>query len=365
MDIPIFPRSLILAAALLAIAHSASAQPRPEIVVLATGGTIAGAADVRSAAGYNAGAVSAEQLVASVPGLDKVAKLQTEQISSIGSQDMNDEVWLKLARRIEELDKSADVQGIVITHGTDTMEETAFFLDHVVKGEKPVVMVGSMRPSSAISADGPLNLLEAVMVAADPDARGRGVMVVLNDQILGARDVTKTNTTAVDTFRAPNIGPIGTASPDGVRFYMPPQRRDIMPVPATSPLPRVDIIYAHSNMTADMINDAVKGGAKGIVLAGVGDGNASKAAIEALAAASKQGVVVVRSSRVGSGPVLRNIEVDDDKLGFVAAYELNPAKARVLLQLLLASGIGRPAAVQNAFANALAASPPPKAAQGQ
>jgi L-asparaginase len=294
-----------------------------------------------------------------VPGIGKIATLSAEQVSSIGSQDMNDEVWFKLAHRIGELHASGDVDGVVITHGTDTMEETAFFLDNVVDGSIPVVLVGSMRPSTAISADGPLNLLEAVEVAASPGAMGRGALVVLDDTIHGARDVTKTHTTSVSTFRSPNLGPVGAVSPNEVRFFAAPRgagqaRYALPPAP---PLPRVDIVYSHANMTADPVNDAVRGGAKGLVLAGVGDGNTSKGALDALAAAATQGVVVVRSSRTGGGSVVRNIEVDDDKLGFVASYELNPARARVLLQLLIANGITDPAAVQQAYAEPEAASP--------
>jgi L-asparaginase len=294
-----------------------------------------------------------------VPDIGKIAHLSAEQVSSIGSQDMNDEVWFKLARRVNELQAASEVDGVVITHGTDTMEETAFFLDNVTSGSKPVVLVGSMRPSTAISADGPLNLFEAVKVAASPEASGRGAMVVLNDTIHGARDVTKTHTTSVSTFRSPNLGPIGAVSPDEVRFFEPPKGagQPRYTLPAAPPLPRVDIIYSHSNMTADPVDDAVRGGAEGLVLAGVGDGNTSKAALDALTAAVTKGIVVVRGTRTGAGAVMRNIEVDDDKLGFVAAYELNPAKARVLLQLLLANGVTDPGAIQQAYAEPEGASP--------
>ena len=324
----------------------------PRIIVLATGGTIAGQA-ARNAIGYDAGKVTGAALVAAVPGLDHLATLNAEQISSIGSQDMNDTVWFALAKRIDEIFAKNEADGIVITHGTDTMEETALFLDSVVKGDRPVVLAGSMRPSTAISADGPANLYEAVEVAASPQSRGRGVLVVLNDTIHGARLVEKSNTTSVQTFVSPNGGPVGFVDPSSVRFTTPPPSailRRIYKLPAAgAPLPRVDIIYAHANMDAALIEDAVKGGAKGLILAGVGDGNASKAAIDALAAAAAHGVVVVRASRVGSGYVNRNVEVDDDKLGFAVALDLNPQKARVLCQLLIAGGVTSPSAVQAAF----------------
>ena len=208
-----------------------------------------------------------------------------------------------------------------------------------------------MRPSTAVGADGPANLYEAVEVAASPQARGRGVLVVLNDTIHGARRVTKSNTTSVETFISPGGGPVGYVDPSNIRFTTPVIAAARAPyvLLADPPLPRVDIIYAHSNMDAAQINDAVRGGAKGIVLAGVGDGNASRPAIDALAAAVKGGVVVVRSSRVGSGFVNRNVEVNDDKLGFVASLDLNPQKARVLTQLLIVNGITSPQDVQSAF----------------
>lgn len=332
------------------LASAVHAAPLPHIVVLATGGTIAGAADARSQAGYNAGQVSPEQLLAAVPGIDKVARISAEQVASIGSQDMNEEVWFKLARRIADLAAQDDVDGIVVTHGTDTMEETALFLDLVEPRQKPIVLVGSMRPSTALGADGPLNLLEAVMVAASPSARERGAMVVLNDTIHGAVDVTKTNTTDVQTFRSPNLGAIGHVSPNGVVFFRaPPEGATVYKLPSASPLPKVAIIYAHAGMDAGAVKAALDAGARGIVLAGVGDGNASQATIAALADAVKAGVVVVRSSRTGSGPVLRNIEVNDDTHGFVASRYLNPAKARVVLQVLLANGVTAPDQVQKAY----------------
>ncbi|MCW3476161.1 asparaginase [Limobrevibacterium gyesilva] len=330
----------------------AQQRPLPRVIVLATGGTIAGQATSTSAIGYASGKVTGAALVAAVPGMDRLATISAEQISSVGSQDMNDKIWFDLAHRIGDILAKNEADGVVITHGTDTMEETAFFLDNVLPGDKPVVLVGSMRPSTAVSADGPANLYEAVEVAASPQARGRGVLVVLNDTIHGARGVQKTNTTSVQTFLSPNGGPAGYVDPASVRFVTQPgtATRHVYALPTAPPLPRVDIVYAHANMDAAQIDDAVKGGAKGIVLAGVGDGNGSQAAIDALATAAKQGVLVVRASRVGSGFVNRNVEVDDDKLGFVAALDLNPQKARVLSQLLIANGVTDPKQAQDAFA---------------
>jgi L-asparaginase len=323
------------------LSAAAEAQKLPHVLVLATGGTIAGKASGISAVGYTAGEVTGKDLIAAAPGIEKFATLSTDQISNIGSQDMNDEVWLKLYSRIKKAFESNEADGIVITHGTDTLEETAFFLEQVLPTDKPVVLVGSMRPSTAVSADGPANLLEAVKVAVDPDSQGRGVLVVLNDLIHETRDVTKGNTTELQAFKSPNAGPIGYVDLESVRFLHPPEiyPRPRFNAPAKSPMPRVDIIYSHSNMTADLINASVKDGAKGIILAGVGDGNTSKPALAALAVAAKSGVLVVRSSRVGSGFTIRNAEINDDKMGFASSLDLNPQKARILLQLLISNGV--------------------------
>lgn len=322
----------------------------PHIAILATGGTIAGIADARSEGGYNAGQVSPEALLAAVPQAARLARISAQQVAAIGSQDMNDEVWFALARRIMLLLADEDVDGIVVTHGTDTLEETALFLHLVLPHTKPLVVVGAMRPSTAISADGPMNLFAAIQLASDARAAGRGTLVVLNDTIHGAADVTKTSTTAVQTFVSPNFGPLGHVTPNGVHFFRPPvSSSPPLPLPHAPPLPRVAIVYAHAGMDGLDIEAAVEGGARGLVLAGVGDGNASGSAIAALARAVQVGIPVVRSSRVGSGPVLRNIEVSDDAHGFVAAHFLNPAKARVLLQLLLANGVREPLALQAAF----------------
>lgn len=327
---------------------SAHPEALPHILVLATGGTIAGAADPRSRAAYNAGEVSAEALLAAVPGAAEIARLTTEQVAAIGSQDMSETVWLALARRIAAGVSDPAVDAILLTHGTDTMEETALFLHLTHGGETPVIMVGAMRPSTATSADGPANLMAALMVAASPQSRGRGVLVVLNDMIHGARDVTKTSTTAVETFQSPNFGALGRVTANGVRYFDPVRPRPA-PLPLPDALPPVMILHAHAGMDARLVKAAIAAGARGLVLAGVGDGNAPGPVIAALADAARDGIACVRASRCPTGPVLRNIEVSDDALGLVAAGHLNPAKARVLLQLLLAGGITDPAGLQTAF----------------
>jgi L-asparaginase len=207
---------------------------------------------------------------------------------------MNDEVWVSLAKRINDLFAKGEADDVVITHGTDTMEETAFFLEQVVASDKPVVLGGSMRPSTAVSADDPANLYAGVKLAASPEARGRGTMIVLNDTIHESRDATKTNTTSLQTFSSPNAGPAGFINAASIWFVepAPSAARPRFKAPDKAPLPRVDIIYSHSNMLADEVADALKRGAKGIVLAGVGDGNSSKAVIDALSAAARKGTVV-------------------------------------------------------------------------
>jgi L-asparaginase len=323
----------------------------PRIVVLATGGTISGTADARSAIGYNSGERTGQQLLKDVPGIGKFATITAEQVSNVGSQDMNDGIWFQLAKRIDQIFDRGEADGVVITHGTDTMEETAFFLKNVLHSRRPVVLVGSMRPGGVVGADGPNNLLEAVEVAASPQSQGRGVMVVMNDTIHDPRWITKTNTTSVQTFLSPNAGPTGFVDPASIRFVTPvtDSRQSPYTLPAAGQLPRVDIVYAHSNMDASQIDHAVADNAKGIVIAGVGDGDVSKAALAAMERAAKMGIVVVRASRVGTGFVNRNVEVDDDKSGFVASLDLNPQKSRVLTQLLIANGITTPAKVQQAF----------------
>lgn len=311
----------------------------PNVVILATGGTIAGAAASGTQAAYTSGAVTIDAMVAAVPGIKDLANIKGEQISNVGSQDMTFEIMLTLAKRINVLLAQKDVDGIVVTHGTDTMEETAFFLNLVVKSDKPVVLVGSMRPSTAVSADGPLNLFNAVGVAIDPNAAGRGVLVVMNDWIHGAHSLTKTSTTAVQTFMSPLRGLVGVSTYGKNDFYNSPHWKHTtaseFDISRVTKLPRVDILFACADMSPDLLDAAVANGAKGIVIAGVGNGNMNKASLDAAARAAKKGVVVVRSSRVVTGAVGRNVEVNDDQMDFVASDELNPQKARILLMLAL------------------------------
>lgn len=318
---------------------SLQAQKLPKVTIIATGGTIAGSGESKIQTNYTAGVVTVDKLIGAVPEIMDIATIKGVQISSIGSQDMNDQVWLKLAKKINSLFASDDCDGVVVTHGTDTMEETAYFLNLVVKSKKPVVLVGSMRPGSALSADGPMNLYNAVSIAANKDAAGRGVMVAMDDLILGADDVTKSNTTNVATFVCPNWGPLGymhngkaTFRREATGMHTYKSEFDIMRL---NKLPKVDIIYSYANVNSVIVDALVKDGVKGIIHAGVGNGNLYQAVFDKLAKAQKDGVQVVRSSRVYSGSTTLDAEVDDAKYHFVASLYKNPQKSRILLMLAL------------------------------
>ncbi|NQE31879.1 L-asparaginase [Herbaspirillum seropedicae] len=324
----------------LVAAAAAQAQNLPNVVILATGGTIAGTgATTTTTVGYTAAKVGVDALIAAVPELKKVANVRGEQVMQIASENMNNDAWLKLGKRVNTLLAQSDVDGIVITHGTDTIEETAYFLDLVVKSKKPVVIVGAMRPSTAISADGPINLYNAVLLAGSKEAIGKGVLVTLNDQINAGREVTKTNTSTLDTFKTPELGFLGYIQGSKPYFYRQSTRKNTVDTPFDimnlDKLPQVDIVYGYANMNPIALNAFVAAGAQGIIHAGVGDGSLNNTVVPSLTEARKKGVVIVRSSRVGQGIVARNGEADDDKLDFVVSDTLNAQKARILLMLAL------------------------------
>jgi len=330
----------------------AAAHALPRIAVVATGGTIAGAApDATQTTGYQAGVIGVEQLLAAVPGLGAIARVHAEQIASIDSKDMTPALWTQLARRVNALLASDDVDGVVITHGTDTLEETAYLLHLSVDSTKPVVLTAAMRPASALSADGPLNLLNAVTVAAHAAAAGQGVLVAFNNRIHCARDVTKVSTSAVDAFQSPEVGALGWVQDGRVEF----QRRALRAHTVDAELavvdawPAVEIVASYAGASRVTVDALVASGVRGIVVAGTGNGSIHATLQQALAEAAAQGVAVVRASRVGSGHVMRNGAATDDALGFVAAGTLNPYKARVLLMLALAAGRSDAAALQALF----------------
>ncbi|HFF8523684.1 TPA: L-asparaginase 2 [Providencia rettgeri] len=328
-------RNKALLATLVSL-FTVSAVALPNITVLATGGTIAGGGDSATSSSYQAGKVGIDALINAVPETKKIANLSGEQLVNIGSQDMNDQVWLTLAKKInQDCDKT---DGFVITHGTDTLEETAFFLDLTTYCKKPIVLVGAMRPSTALGADGPLNLYNAVVLATDKSAGDRGVLMAMNDKVVQGRNVMKMSTTEVQAFDAVNAGAEGFIHDGKVTYFQAPQPREnnaAFDVSKLDKLPTVGIVYNYANASAAPVKALREEGAEGIVSAGVGNGNMYKTVFDALAKAAKEDVVVVRASRVPTGYTTRNAEVDDNLYGFVASERLNPQKARVLLQLAL------------------------------
>ena len=332
-------RALFTAAAmLLMIFTSVLWAQRPNVYILATGGTIAGSGASSVGTNYTAGQVEIASLLDAVPQIKEVANVVGRQLVRIGSQDMDDATWLLLARRINELTSSDSVDAIVVTHGTDTMEETAFFLSLTVGTKKPVVLVGAMRPSTALSTDGPLNLYNAVVVAASPQSVGRGVLVAMNGRVYSAATVTKMHTTNVEAFGAPDAGAVGYVLNGEVHYILPLEHPDgslHFSVAGLEALPRVAVAYGHAGVSPDIIEAVIGSGYKGIVYAGVGNGNIHKDILPVLEEARRRGIIVVRSSRVPSGPTSLDNEVDDARYGFVASQLLSPQKARVLLMLAL------------------------------
>ena len=312
---------------------------KPNIHILATGGTIAGTGASASEASYTAGKLGIDELLSAVPAIHDLATIKGEQISKIGSQDMNDDIWLLLAHRINKLLSSPEVDGVVITHGTDTMEETAYFLHLTVKSDKPVVLVGAMRPSTSLSADGPMNLLNAVAVAASKEAMNKGVMVMMNSEILSARSVLKMHTLDVGSFKSNGDGTMGYVQGTKVHFLSQPMHKhtneSIFDVTGRKTLPKVGIVYSHANVDADVMTPFLTNGYEGIIHAGVGNGNIHKHLLPSQIEARKKGILVVRSSRVPMGPTSMDGEVDDKNYQFIASMELNPQKARILLMLAL------------------------------
>lgn len=320
---------------------SASPSPSPSlprVVVLATGGTIAGSSgDPASSAQYQAATVPVSQLVQAVPALADVACVEAEQVAQVDSKDMTFGLWQQLAERVGYWSTQPDVAGIVITHGTDTLEETAMFLHLTQACPVPVVITAAMRPATSLSADGPLNLLDAVRVAASADARGKGVLVVLNQQIHAARDVAKAHTSAVDAFVSPNTGPLGYVQDAYIRFTRSPARREIELLPVPSAWPMVEIVVSHAQPGRVAIDALVSAGVKGMVVAATGNGSVHETLAAALADACGAGVAVVRSSRTGAGHVSIPSRPSPRAGMFVSAGDLNPWKARVLLLLALAA----------------------------
>ncbi|ENT5868395.1 type II asparaginase [Campylobacter jejuni] len=311
---------------------------KSRIAILGTGGTIAGFIDSTIATtGYTAGAIDIDVLIKAVPQIRDLADISWEQIANIDSSNMCDEIWLRLAKKIAKL-FAEGIDGVVITHGTDTMEETAYFLNLTIKSDKPVVLVGAMRPSTAISADGPKNLYNAVALVANKEAKNKGVMAAINDKILSARGVVKTHSLNVDAFSSPDFGDLGYIVDGKVFFYNNVTKAHTKNAPfdvsKLTSLPKVDILYSYSNDGSGVAAKALfEHGTKGIVVAGSGAGSIHKNQKDVLKELLKKGLKVVVSSRVVAGCVA--VSDSDEKLGFISAEDLNPQKARVLLILAL------------------------------
>ncbi|SFP33072.1 asparaginase [Qipengyuania nanhaisediminis] len=316
--------------------------------VLATGGTIAGIAGSAIASDYRSGEIGIEDYLEKVGGLGLEAELSGRQIANIDSGDIGPKVWNELHAAICESLADDGCDGVVVTHGTDTLEETAFLLDLTLPATKPVVVVGAMRPADAVGYDGLRNFANAVRVASDPDAAGRGVLVVMGDRVFGARDVRKVRTRGTDAFRGFPRESVGLVTPASLEWFGAPWREDEAAAFAwCDDLPQVVIAYAHAGLCAEEVLRLVGEETRGIVVAGVGEGNMPERVRQELALLAQGGIAVVRASRTDEGLVDR--EAEDTPNGFVAARALNPQKARILLQLLLASGTGHPAAIQRAF----------------
>lgn len=335
----------LLTALALAAAHPLHAQGAPPRVhVLATGGTISNIGD--------GGRRTGRELTEAIPDLGRIATVTVEQFSNVASSSVTQAMWRGLATRIRQLQAAADAPaGYVITHGTDTMEETAYFLSLTVGGCEPVILTGAMRQANWVGADGPANLRNAIRTAVAPAARGRGTLVLMNDEIFAARDVTKSNTTRLNAFTAPDAGVLGLADPDTVVFHRPAPavagrcaapRFDLERV---ADFPRVDVVYAYVGSDSVQVDALVNAGARGLVLAGVGRGGATPAMSRALERATEHGVTVVISNRTGSGRVgsgRGDGQRDPSSPGrgaTIGATDLNPQKARILLMLALAAGL--------------------------
>ena len=319
-----------------------------KLTVLATGGTIAGIAGSAIAHDYRSGEIGIEDYLEKVGGLGLEAELSGTQIANIDSADIGPAVWQALHAAAMATLSDPECDGIIVTHGTDTLEETAFLLDLTLPGTKPVVVVGAMRPADAVGYDGLRNFANAVRVASDPDAAGRGVLVVMGDRVFGARDVYKVRTRGTEAFRGFPRESVGLVTPASLEWFGAPWRSGTEAAFAWSDdLPEVVILYAHAGLDAAAVSRQFAEITRGIVIAGVGEGNMPDSVRQELARLAARGICVVRASRADEGLVDR--EPEDTGNGFVAARALNPQKARILLQLLIASGENDPAAIQRAF----------------
>ncbi len=317
----------------------AAAQRKAKIILIGTGGTIAGrgASSVNTSA-YDCSVLSIDEILADLPVANSIADIITEQLFQVGSENFGNVQLLKLGKRIDLLLKRDDVDGIVVTHGTDTIDETAYFLHLTLKSIKPVVVVGAMRPPSALSSDGPINLYNAIVVAASQLARGKGTLVVSNDEIHTARDVVKTNTFKQEAFKSP-YGPLGFIVEGKPIFYRLPARRHTVDsewsIGEIDALPDVGILYAHGGMNDTIVRAMLDSGVRAVIYAATGNGNVAASIVASLVEARKRGIHVVRGSRTGGGVVIRNAAQPDDRYDWLVTDDQAPHKARILMMLAL------------------------------
>ena len=315
----------------------------PQLLLLATGGTIAGrGASSTSLNAYTAGAMSGSELLQELPQLQEVAQIQLEQLTNLNSADLQFQHWIELVKRIREaFAESPELAGVVITHGTNTLEETAWLLELLIDDPRPVVLVGAMRPATALSADGPLNLFQAVQVAGSSQARGHGVLVVMDGQIHRAKAVTKVATQGVGVFQSPDFGPLGWVDDGGVQLPVASRSRSVPFATLVLPAqwPEVAILYGCVDPSSAMVSALLRAGVNGVVWTGTGAGQLSAGELEAIKTWPGVLPLMLRSSRCGSGPVHPS-ELQDE-LGLLPAGTLNPQKARILLILALIPGMER------------------------
>jgi L-asparaginase len=315
--------------------------PLPVVRLIATGGTIAMKIDPVKKAPVPA--ISGEDLVATVPEIAKVARIEVQNLSNVPSDYMDPDRWAQLQRAVTEALARPEVAGVIVSHGTDTLEETAWFLDLTVDGEKPIVLIGAQRNASEADFDGPRNLLNAARICVDPAARGKGAMIALNNNINAARDAVKTHTSDVETFKSGDLGFLGYSDYDRVVWYRAPTRRQHIALRALSEgqhLPRVDIVPMYGGADGTFVRAAIAAGAKGLVIQALGWGNMNVPMFQAVKEAIGKGIPVVISTRVWTGRVLPNYGFEGggktlQQAGAIFADNLSPQKARILLMLAL------------------------------
>jgi L-asparaginase len=346
-------QSLVMAV-VLTVSFAGFAEALPTIVLLSTGGTIASKHDM--AKGGYVPALTGAELIDAIPSVRKVAMIRVEQISNVSSSDVTPAIWLQLAQRANALLRLEEVAGIVVTHGTNTLEETAYFMDLTVDSDKPVILVGAQRPASDADSDGPRNLLQAVRVAVSPEAVGKGAMVVMNGEINAARDVTKTHTSQVESFRSLEYGQLGAVDEESVRFYRAPLRRQTFHLTSTVRLPRIELISAYAGADGSLLSLAIQsGGIDGFVVVGLGLGGVPSAMVGAIREARKNNIPIVISTRVPTGRIFAlaasaGSALSLQRLGCVLADNLNPQKARIMLMLALTQ-TNDPQSLQKIFNN--------------